>query len=68
MFIQLQLRHDTNRTGVERSHLDKAKIYHVIGIDGTTLIVFYTEAHCWQFRLISPGETVFGECKIYGEC
>ena len=40
-------------------------IDHVIGIDSTTLIVFYTEAHCWQFRLISPGGAVFGGRKIY---
>jgi hypothetical protein len=40
-------------------------IHHVIGIDGTTLIVFHTEAHCWQFRLISAGGAVFEERKIY---
>ncbi len=34
-------------------------------IDGTTLIVFHTEAHCWQFQLISSGGAVFGERKIY---
>nr|WP_230966866.1 hypothetical protein [Nostoc commune] len=27
--------------------------------------MFYTDAHCWQFRLISPGGTVFEERKIY---
>ncbi|MBG1259929.1 hypothetical protein [Nostoc commune] len=32
---------------------------------GCTLLVFYTDAHCWQFRLISPGGTVFEERKIY---
>jgi len=45
--------------------VSKTLIHQVIGIDGTTLIVFYTEAHCWQFRLISPGGAVFGERKIY---
>ncbi|KJH69758.1 hypothetical protein UH38_21805 [Aliterella atlantica CENA595] len=45
--------------------MDKTKIHQVVGIDGTTLIVFYTEAHCWQFRLISPGGEVLGERKIY---
>ena len=39
-------------------------VHQVIGIDGTTLIVFVAEAHCWQFRLISPGGAVFGERKI----
>jgi len=45
--------------------MSKTKIHHVIVIDGATLIVFYTPAHCWQFRLISPGGAVFGERKIY---
>lgn len=45
--------------------MSKTTIYQVIGIDGTTLLVFYTEAHCWQFRFISPGGAVFGERKIY---
>ena len=40
-------------------------VHQVIGIDGTTLIVFHTQAHCWQFRLISLGGAVFGERKIY---
>jgi hypothetical protein len=25
----------------------------VISIQNVTLIVFYTEAHCWQFQVIS---------------
>jgi hypothetical protein len=45
--------------------LDNTTIHQVIGIDGATLMVFYTEAHCWQFRLISLGGAVFGERKIY---
>lgn len=40
-------------------------IYQVVGIDGATLIVFHTEAHYWQFRLISAGGAVLGERKIY---
>ncbi|MBW4641075.1 MAG: hypothetical protein KME05_23235 [Gloeocapsa sp. UFS-A4-WI-NPMV-4B04] len=35
--------------------MSKTTTHHVIGIGGSTLIVFYTEAHCWQFRLISNG-------------
>ncbi len=27
--------------------------------------MFHTEAHCWQFRLISAGGAVFGERKLY---
>ena len=40
-------------------------IHHIVGIGGTTLIVFYTEAHCWQMGLISPGGAAKGERKIY---
>ena len=45
--------------------MSKTTIHEVIGIADTSLIVFHTEAHCWQFRLISPGRPVFGERKIY---
>ncbi len=45
--------------------MSKTLVHSIIGIDGTTLIVFYTEAHCWQFRLINAGGAVFGERKIY---
>lgn len=43
----------------------KTTVHQVIGIDGSTLIVFYTQVHCWQFRLVSAGGAVFGERKIY---
>ncbi|BAY15054.1 hypothetical protein NIES21_08680 [Anabaenopsis circularis NIES-21] len=36
------------------------KIYLVVGIHNVTLLVFYTEADCWQFRLISSGGAVNG--------
>ncbi len=45
--------------------MSQTTIHQVIGIAGTTLIVFHTEAHCWQFRVISAGGAVFGERKIY---
>ncbi len=32
---------------------------------GETLLVFYTKAHCWQWRMVSPSDEVFGEQKIY---
>ncbi|MBD2303003.1 hypothetical protein [Nostoc sp. FACHB-190] len=41
------------------------KIHLVVGIHNVTLLVFYTEADCWQFRLISSGGAVFGERKLY---
>lgn len=45
--------------------MSKIIVHQVIGIEGSTLIVFYTEAHCWQFRLISNGRVVFGERTLY---
>ena len=40
-------------------------VHSVIGIFGVTLIVFYTEAHCWQFRVISSDGAASGERKLY---
>lgn len=40
-------------------------IHLVAGIQGVILMVFYTESHCWQFRVISSGGAVFGEQKLY---
>ena len=45
--------------------MSQTTVRHVIGIDGTTLIVFVAEASCWQLGLISAGRAVFGERKIY---
>jgi hypothetical protein len=41
------------------------KIDSVTIINNVTLLVFYTESDCWQFRLISVGGEVFGERKLY---
>ncbi len=41
-----------------------AKIHLLISIRSAILAVFYTESHCWQFRVISGGG-VFGERRIY---
>jgi hypothetical protein len=41
------------------------KIHLIAGTQLGTLIVFYTNAHCWQFRIISSGGEVFGEKKIF---
>ncbi len=40
-------------------------IHVVIGIQGAILLVFYTDAHFWQFRVVSAGGAVFGERKLY---
>ncbi len=45
--------------------MTKSTIHLVVGIQGMTLLVFHTEAHCWQFRVISSGGAVFGERKLY---
>ena len=45
--------------------MSKTTLHKVIGITDTTLMVFHTQAHCWQFRLISPGGAAKGERKIY---
>jgi len=40
-------------------------IHAVISINNCILVVFYTNARCWQFRVISCDGSVFGERKIY---
>ena len=45
--------------------MTKTTVHLVVNINSCILVVFYTEAHCWQFRVISPGGAVFGERKIY---
>ena len=45
--------------------MTKTTVHLVASIENVTLVVFYTDAHCWQFRVISPGGAVFGERKIY---
>lgn len=44
---------------------NQVKIHLLVGIRGLTLLVFYTETDCWQFRFLSLGGAVFGERKIY---
>jgi len=45
--------------------MSKTTIHLVASIQDVTLVVFYTTAYCWQFRLISAGGAVFGERKLY---
>jgi hypothetical protein len=45
--------------------MTKTTVHLVTSIQNVTLVVFYTDAQCWQFRVISPGGAVFGERKIY---
>ena len=44
--------------------MTKTVIHTVLGIEDCTLIVFYTQSKCWQFRAISCGG-VYGEKTIY---
>jgi len=41
--------------------MTKTTVHLVVNINGCTIVVFYTDAHCWQFRVISPGGGVFGD-------
>ena len=41
------------------------KIHLIVGIRGAILVVFYTNAKCWQFQIVSFEGVVFGERKIY---
>jgi hypothetical protein len=41
------------------------KIHVVININGYTLIVFYTNAQCWQFRVIGTDGSVYGSTEIF---
>ncbi len=45
--------------------MTKTTIHLVAGIKDVTLIVFFNEVHCWQFRVISSGGAVFGERRLY---
>lgn len=45
--------------------MTKTLVHSVVSIDKYILVIFYTEAHCWQFRVIGSGGVVFGERKIY---
>ncbi|MBN3905882.1 MAG: hypothetical protein HWQ35_04635 [Nostoc sp. NMS1] len=44
--------------------MTKTTVHLVVSINGSTLVVFYTDVHCWQFRVISPGGVVFGEREV----
>ncbi|MBD2248636.1 hypothetical protein [Nostoc sp. FACHB-888] len=42
-----------------------AKIHSVVCIQSRVLVVFYTPCRCWQFRIVSPDDTVLGDYPIY---
>jgi hypothetical protein len=41
------------------------KIHSVVCIHSRVLVVFYTSCKYWQFRIVSPDGTVFGDYPIY---
>lgn len=41
------------------------KITTLIAINNYILVVFYTAAHAWEFRIISPDGSVYGKKGIY---
>jgi hypothetical protein len=45
--------------------MSKTTVGSVVAIDKYILIVFYTDARCWQFRVIGFGGVVYGERRIY---
>ena len=45
--------------------MTKTVIQLIIGIQDMTLLVFYTKAQCWQFRVVSARGEVFGEQRLY---
>lgn len=44
--------------------MTQIRIHSLTSIQGYILLVFYSDAHAWQFRVIS-GSAVFGERKLY---
>ena len=45
--------------------MTQTTVHLVVGIRNLTLLVFYTQAMEWQFRVISSHGEIFGEKKLY---
>jgi hypothetical protein len=45
--------------------MTSTKIHLVSSVGNCTLAVFYTEGDRWQYRVISPCGTVFGDSKLF---
>ncbi|MFW9257641.1 hypothetical protein [Nostoc sp. CALU 546] len=45
--------------------MSQVKVYTVLCVNSSILMVFYTPGHCWEFRIISRTGGIFGEQKIY---
>jgi hypothetical protein len=45
--------------------MSQVKVDTVLCVNGSVLMVFYTPAQCWEFRIISRTGGIFWEQKIY---
>lgn len=45
--------------------MNQLQIQSLSAINNCILLVFYTSGKCWQFRLISPDNSVYGSEKIF---
>lgn len=41
------------------------KIEKIIGIDGLTLLIYYTTARCWQFAVIGEDAKLWQQNQIF---
>jgi hypothetical protein len=41
------------------------RIKKIIGIDGLTLLIYYTNARCWQFAVIGEDAKLWQPNKIF---
>ena len=45
--------------------MSQVKVYTMLCLNDSLLMVFYTPEQCWQFRIISRTGGIFGQQKIY---
>ena len=45
--------------------MTQTRIHLLTRIEGYTLVVFYTNAHAWQFRVLNTAGEVFGSKQIF---
>jgi hypothetical protein len=45
--------------------LEKMRIEKIVGINGLTLLIYYTKAHCWQFAVIGEEAKLWLSNQIF---
>lgn len=45
--------------------MTQTRVHLLTGIDDYTLVVFYTNAHAWQFRVLNTAGEIFGSKQIF---